>query len=250
MGLVVGTIVKGCESMKNRTILLVVLLLALSACTAEPETIFETVIQEATVEVLQTVQVEVTRQVEVTVEVTREVEVTKEVPVEVTRLVEVVVTATPEPTPTPTPTNTPAPTHAAQPAAAADAAPATPTDVAGRLLQASYTLRDSINGFRDGFAAGNCYEVVNHQDVFLASPSFDVSSTSQDVQWAYGHYQASLELAKDAALGIGQGCRDAIASQTRFSITGMNYNDIRGKLDRALEEVNLGISVLESLTGG
>jgi hypothetical protein len=56
--------------------------------------------------------------------------------------------------------------------------------VASLLLQASYTLRDSINGFRDGFAAGNCYEVVNHQDVFLASPSFDVSSSALEVQSA------------------------------------------------------------------
>jgi hypothetical protein len=237
---------------KGKLILFVVLLLALGACTAEPETIVETVIQEATVEVYQTVEVEVTRQVEVPVEVTRQVEVTKEVPVEVTRIVEVVVTATPEPTPTPTPTNTPAPTQdapVAQAAEAAEAPAAEPpaSDAASGLLQASYTLRSSINGFRDGLAAGNCYEVVKHQDVFLASPSFDVAGTPSDVQWAYGHYQEALALAKDAALGIGQGCRDAIATQTRFSITGLNYQDIRRKLDRALEALNPGIETLESL---
>jgi hypothetical protein len=121
--------------------------------------------------------------------------------------------------------------------------------VAERLLQASYALRDSINGFRDGLAAGDCYEVVRHQDVFLASPSFDVSGVASEVQWAYGHYQEALALAKDAALGIGQGCRDAIATQTGFSITGLNYQDIRGKLDRALEALNPGIDALESLAG-
>ncbi|UCG23818.1 MAG: hypothetical protein JSW55_17040 [Chloroflexota bacterium] len=232
--------------MKYKTVLFIALLLALGACTAEPQTIVETVVQEATVEVLQTVEVEVTRQVEVIVEVTRLVEVTKEVPVEVTKIVEVVITATPEPTPT----NTPAPTQAAEEAAApaADSESAPPTDVAGRLLQASYTLRDSINGFRDGFSAGNCYEVVNHQDVFLASPSFDVTGSASEVQMAYGQYQAALEFAKDAALGIGQGCRDAIASQSRFSITGLNYNDILGKLDRALNAVNPGIEALEGLS--
>lgn len=238
--------------MKGKLILFVALLLVLGACAAEPETIVETVIQEATVEVLQTVEVEVTRQVEVTTEVTRQVEVmvevTKEVPVEVTRIVEVVVTATPEPSPTPTPTNTPAPIQEAQAVDAPEAEPPA-TDVAGRLLLASYTLRDSINGFRDGFAAGNCYDIVNHQDVFLASPSFDVAGTPDEVQWAYGHYQEALALAKDAALGIGQGCRDAIATQTRFSITGLNYQDIRGKLDRALEALNPAIDILESLPG-
>lgn len=121
--------------------------------------------------------------------------------------------------------------------------------MASLLLQASYTLRDSINGFRDGFAAGNCYEVVNHQDRFPASPSFDVSSSAPEVQSAYASYQASLELAKDAALGIGQGCRDAIATQTSFSITGLNYQDIRGKLDRALNELNPGIEALELFLG-
>lgn len=233
--------------MKGKFILFVALLLALSACAAEPETIVETVIQEATVEVLRTVEVEVTRQVEVTVEVTRQVEVTKEVPVEATRIVEVVVTATPEPTPTPEPTATPEPVQATQPAADSAADPPPASGVAASLLQASYVLRDSINGFRDGFAAGNCFEIVKHQDVFLASPGFDVSGTSSEVQWAYGHYQAALELAKDAALGIGQGCRDAIATQTSFSITGLNATDIRGKLDRALEALNPGIEALESL---
>lgn len=233
--------------MKGRLILFVALLLILGACTAEPETIVETVVQEATVEVFQTVEVEVTRQVEVTVEVTRQVEVTKEVPLEVTRIVEVVVTATPEPSPTPTPTNTPAQTQVAQPAEAEASVPPA-SGVAGQLLQASYTLRDSINGFRDGLAAGNCYEVVKHQDVFLASPGFDVAATPSEVQWAYGHYQEALALAKDAALGIGQGCRQAIETQTRFSITGLNYQDIRRKLDRALAALNPGIDILESLT--
>lgn len=235
--------------MRGKLVLFVVLSLALGACAAEPETIVETVIQEATVEVLQTVEVEVTRQVEVSVEVTRQVEVTKEVPVEVTRIVEVVVTATPEPSPTPTPTNTPAPAQAAQAAEIAEAPTVEPpaSDVTTLLLQASYTLRSSIDGFRDGLAAGNCHEVVKHQDVFLASPSFDVAGTPLDVQWAYGHYQEALALAKDAALGISQGCRDAIATQTRFSITGLNYQDIRGKLERALEALNPGITTLESL---
>jgi hypothetical protein len=233
---------------KGKSILFLVLLMALGACTAEPETIIETVVQEATVEVLQTVEVEVTRQLEVTVEVTRQVEVVKEVPVEVTRIVEVVVTATPEPTPTPTPTNTPAPVQSAQAGATSAPAPSA-SGVADQLLQASYTLRDSINGFRDGFAAGNCYEIVRHQDVFLASPSFDVSGAASEVQWAYGHYQDALALAKDAALGIGQGCRDAIETQTSFSITGLNYQDIRGKLDRALNALNPAIDVLESLPG-
>ena len=241
--------------MKGKLILLAVLLLALGACTAEPETIVETVIQEATVEVPQTVEVEVTRQVEVTVEVTREVEVevTKEVPVEVTRIVEVMVTATPEPTSEPTPTNTPEPIQATEPAtepAAAPAAEPSPepaSDLVSSLLQASYTLRDSINGFRDGLAGGNCHEVVKHQDVFLASPRFDVSAAPSEVQWAYGHYLASLDLAKDAALGIGDGCRNAIETQTRFTITGLNYQDIRSKLERAMSELNDAVNILESL---
>ena len=234
--------------MKGKLILFVALLLALGACTAEPETIVVTVIQETTVEVRQTVEVEVTRQVEVTVEVTRQVEVTKEVPVEVTKIVEMVVTATPEPTPTPEPTSTPAPVQATQPAAAPAAAPPA-SGVTGGLLQASYALRDSINGFRDGFAAGNCYDLVNHQDIFLNSPGFDVSGAASEVQWAYGQYQAALDLAKDAALGIGQGCREAIATQTNFSITGLNAGDIRGKLDRAMNALNPAIETMESLSG-
>lgn len=234
--------------MKRKLMLLAALLFILSACGAEPETIVETVVHEATVEVLQTVEVEVTRQVEVTVEVTRQVEVTKEVPVEVTRIVEVLVTPTPEPSPTPMPTDAPVPTQVAQAAEAPEAVPPA-SDVAGQLLQASYVLHASINGFRDGLAAGNCYEVVKHQDVFFASPDFDTTGTADEVQWAYGHYQEALALAKDAALGIGQGCRDAIATQTRFSITGLNYSDIRGKLDRALKALDPGIVTLESLSG-
>lgn len=233
--------------MKGKSILLIIaIVLALNACTAEPETIVETVVQEATIEVLQTV--EVTRQVEVTVEVTRQVEVTKEVPVEVTRLVEVVITATPEPTPEPTPTNTLVAVEADQPAATpvAEASPSPESDVTVLLLQASLALQEHIYNFRDhGMATGNCEVVVENQDNFLAAPSFDVSRASDEVKWAYDHYQAALELAKDAALGISEGCRNAIANQTSFSITGFNYNDIRGKLDRALEEVKLGIDFLQ-----
>ena len=47
---------------------------------------------------------------------------------------------------------------------------------------------------------------------------------------------------------IGQGCREAIANQTSFSITQMNYLDIAGKLDRGLQTLNPAIEVLESLT--
>jgi hypothetical protein len=224
----------------------------LSACATEPETIVETVIHEATVEVLQTV--EVTRQVEVPVEVTRLIDVTKEVQVEVTRIVEVVITATPEPTPEPTqeptPTNTLVSVEAAQPAATpvADALPSPASDVASSLLQASRSLREHIYSFRDnGLGSGDCYVIVENQDNFLAAPSFDVSGASSEVQSAYGHYLSALDLAKDAALGIGQGCRDAITNQKGFSITGLNYNDMRGKLDRALEELAPAIEVLESL---
>lgn len=233
--------------MKGKSILIIVaIVLALSACAAEPETIIETVVQEATVEVLQTV--EVTRQVEVTVEVTRQVEVTKEVPVEVTRLVEVVITATPESTQEPIPTNTLVSEVAAQPAItpAPEASPTPESDVTVLLLQASKSLQEHIYNFRDhGMATGNCDVVVENQDNFLAAPSFDVSGASDEVRWAYDHYLAALELAKDAALGISEGCRNAIATQTSFSITGFNYNDIQGKLDRAIEEVKLGIDLLE-----
>lgn len=233
--------------MKGKNILLIVaLVLALCACAAEPEPIIETVVHEATVEVLQTV--EVTRQVEVTVEVIRQVEVTKEVPVEVTRIVEVEITATPEPTPEPTPTNTPAAVVLSQPVATsvAEASPSPESDVTILLLQASLALQEHIYNFRDhGMATGNCDVVVENQDNFLAAPSFDVSGASDEVKWAYSHYLAALELAKDAALGISEGCREAIANQTSFSITGFNYNDIQGKLDRALEEVKLGIGFLE-----
>jgi hypothetical protein len=204
--------------------LIVTLALALSACATEPETIVETVVQETTVEVPQTV--------------------------EVTKIVEVEITSTPEPTPEPTPTNTLVASEADQPAAppAVEASPSSASDVTVLLLQASMALREHVTNFRDhGMATGNCNVVIENQDNFLAAPSFDVSGAPDEVQLAYGHYLAALELAKDAALGISQGCRDAIANQTKFTITGMNYNDIRGKLDRALEEVGLGIDFLEPL---
>ena len=236
--------------MKGKNILLIVILvLASSACAAEPETIIETVIHEATIEVLQTV--EVTRQVEVPVDVTRQVEVTKEVPVEVTRIVEIVITATPQPTPEPTPepapTNTPAVVEAAQPAA--EALPPPSSDVTVLLLQASRALHEQMLNFRDhGMGAGNCYVIVENQDNFLAAPTFDLSGASPEARTAYNHYLSAVELAKDAALGISQGCRDAIANQSSFQITGLNYNDIRDKLERGLAELDQGINILEPLS--
>ena len=234
--------------MKIRTSFLSLALLFLSACAAEPETVIQTVVHEATVEIPQTV--EVTRQVEVTQEVTRlvevEVEVTNEIPVEVTRLVEVVVTATPEPTATPTPeppaTNTPEPV-------VVDTTPAPPSGTAGSLLQASNTLLTAIVAFRDGLGGGNCHEVVRTQDIFLTSPSFDVAGTPDEVQWSYGHYQSALALALDGALGIGDGCRNALETGQPFSITHLNYRDIMGKLDRAEQELRPAINILESLIG-
>jgi len=239
--------------MKFKTVLLIVLFMILSACAAEPETVIETVVHESTVEIPQTV--EVTRKVEVTVEVTRLVEVTHEVPVDVTRIVEVVITATPEPTheptPEPTATSTPVPVIDALPAPDISqvTSQATAPGVTGALLLASRNLRDSINSFRDGFAGGNCEEVVRNHDLILASPGFDVSGTPSEVQWSYGHYQVAVELAKDAALGIAQGCRDALANQTNFSITHLNSLDIQRKLSRALEELHPAIEILESLVG-
>ncbi len=221
-----------------------ILLLFAVSCSAEPEVVVESVFVEETVEV--PVTVEVTRQVEMTVEVTRHVEVTREVPVEVTRIEEVVITATPSSTPEPTATHTPTPVPTTLPPA--DTVPAAPFGVAGRLLQASLDLRVSIIGFRDGLGGGNCEEVVRHHDYLLAAPSFDVSGASAEVQWAYSQYQVSLEFALDAALGIGQGCREALANQTSFSITQLNYKDIAGKLDRGLQTLNPAIEFLESLT--
>jgi hypothetical protein len=236
--------------MKRKSIFLIgVILLTLSACQGEPETIIETVVHEVTVEVPQTV--EVTRQVEVEVEVTRQVEVTEEVTVEVTRIVEVEVTATPSPTPEPTPEPTSIPTTA--PAAVVpttEAGPPPPSGVAASLLQASYDLRTQLYRFRDdGMNAGNCFVIVESDDYFNSRPGFDVSGSSNEVQTAYSFYQEGLAIAKDASLGISQGCRDAIASGDRFSITYGNLIDITGKASTAVGRLDTAIGILEPLVG-
>ncbi len=106
-----------------------------------------------------------------------------------------------------------------------------------------------ISSFREqGLEPGDCNVIVRNQDNFLAAPSFDVSGASPEVQGAYGQYLAALDLAKDAALGIGQGCREAIANQSGFTITMLNYNDISGKLERALASLDNGINILESFS--
>lgn len=116
----------------KRNLFFILMILALAACSGEPEVVRETVIAELPVTMV------VTREVAVqeTVEVTREVQVTREV--EVTRVVERAVTVTPTatpvntPTPSSTPTITPMPTATPIPSA-------TPTATATPDLAATAT---------------------------------------------------------------------------------------------------------------
>lgn len=230
--------------MKGKVIFLIcAVVLVLSACQAEPETIVETVVHEVTVAVPQTV--EVTREVEVEVEVTRQVEVIQEATVEVTRIVEVEVMVTPSPAPEPTATST------TSPAAAVPNPPAGPppvTNVTASLLQASYDLRTQLYRFRDnGMSSADCNVIVESDDYFNSRPELDVSGSATDVQTAYNLYREALAIARDASLGISQGCRDAIANGTSFSITHLNYMDINGKASHAIRKLDSGIGILEPL---
>ena len=153
------------------------LLLVMTACSSEPETITvrETVIAEVPVTVIVTAQVIV----ENTVEVTREIpiEVTREFAVEVTRIIEIPVTVTPTftpvntptpsntPTVTPTPSNTPTPTPSNTPTPTPNLALTATSQAYGALVTPKgngfYTVGTEIlpGKWRSSGSGDGCYWV-------------------------------------------------------------------------------------------
>ena len=230
-------------------LVLFVFLFLVVSCSAEPETVIETVVHEATVEV------EVTRLIEKEVEVTREVEITREVevPVEVTRIVEIesVVTATPEPTVEPTPEPTVTATVAA--AEAPDQLPATPKpvqDMAAALLVQMTTTRGhmlSFGGQIDSALGGGpfyCVDSVNLYDAVVSAPTMDVSAASPEVQNAYGHYRASIDVFRDGAGDMAGNCREAISGNEGTTIGYHQWAMARQKVNEAIDVLSPGIKIL------
>jgi hypothetical protein len=229
---------EGSTMRKAVSIVILVCVLWTVACSAEPETVIETVIHESTVEVPQTV--EVTRQVEVTVEVTRQVEVTQEVEVEVTRIMEVVITATLEPTPEPTATNTPAPVVSKQPVVT----PAPEADIETRLLDAMISLRNKLQGFGGYIDAAlrgspfSCEEILARHDTILNTPTFDMSGASFDVQSDYGSFRAAVDLFANGTRDMIENCRQAINNQTSTTIPPIQWTLARSEVDTAISTLN------------
>jgi len=233
--------------MKTKTILAGLLILVSAACSSEPEPVIETVVYEQTVVVPQTV--EVTRQVDVTVEVTRLVEVIQEQEVEVTRIKEVIVTATPEPTAEPTATDTPGPTNTPRPVAT----PTPAADLKEQLYEAMIALRGELQGFGGYIDAAlrgspfSCVEVVARYDSILNAPTFDVSGTSLDIQYAYGSYRAAVEQFANGTFDMVENCRQAIANQTGASIPALQWTIARTEVNKAINIVNVPIEDFEGV---
>jgi hypothetical protein len=224
------------------SLILIVLLAFVTACTAEPETVVQTVVSEVTVEI------EITRVVEVTSEVTREVEITREVPVEVTRIVEVerVITATPKPTPEPT--ATPEPTNTPQPVQAAAQPTAVPQDVGTELIDTMFTLRgfmQSYGGMIDSAVRGDsfsCWDAVNLYDTIVAAPTFNVSGSNLEVQSAYGSYRASVDVFADGVWDLANNCRELLSSpENSTTIPAIQWTLARDKIDEAIHILSLVI---------
>lgn len=225
---------------------LLILIFLVSACTAEPETIIQTVVHETTVEVPVTVEIEITREVEmpVTVEVTHEVEVTREV----TRIVEQVVTVTPKPTPEPTAEAAATPAPADTQVAAPAAAPAPATDLADTLLETAYTVRGEMQSFGGQVDAGlngsafYCDEAVYRYDFIGAAPTYDVSGSSPEVQTAYGQYRAGIDLFASGTWDLTNNCREFLDNPDGGgSIPWIQWSVARQNLDKAVGLVSQAI---------
>ncbi|MCB8944583.1 MAG: hypothetical protein H6658_12605 [Ardenticatenaceae bacterium] len=246
--------------------LFLLLFLLLVAC-ANPEAI-ETAVQqtlaaqtpvveqvEATVimEVPVTVEVVVTEAVIQEVEVTREVVVEVEVAVEVTRIVEQVVTATPEPTepptavPTAVPTNTPAPQTA-------NPQPTTPpvSSIEEQVVTAMRLTHDrmlSFGGMIDtalGMGFIDCNEVVNTYDAIVLAPTFDVSGTSQLIQYGYGAYREAIQVFSVGAWDMTQNCRDFLANPGGGGIPSQQWGAARQNVNNATDILSPALDAVES----
>ena len=255
--------------MKMKVLLTLILFIVVTACTAEPETIVQTVVVESTVEVPVTVevttQVEVTRQVEVTVETVREVEVTREVALEVTRLVETVVTATPIPTEevaaqspaAQSPAATAAPANAASQSEAP--APAPVGGVAASLLQSTQAAAENVGQITDhlnhacrtGMSSGlgklNCGELVRLSDAVVNAPTYNVSGSAQAVQEAYGQYRWAIDTfaASETLLLVGE-CRTSHAGEAETEISSTTGCSLGSQQREPRNALNTAVNTLQS----
>lgn len=205
-------------------------LLILSACSAEPETIIETVVVEYTREV--PVTVEVTRRVESTIEVIQEIEVTRELPVEVTRLVEIVVTATPEPTPEPTLEPTAALAPDTGPSAAATSVPPQDIDLTSILFDATHQVTEQCGVITDmfrnvctqgsfnssGTAPIQCSRLVENYEAIRDAPVFNVSEENQELLNVYSLYRAAVEASTERLAILYEECRTQHAGEAETTI--------------------------------
>ena len=235
----------------KHTIYIVMILGAmfLVACTPEPVEVTRVVEVEKPVEVTREVEitriVEVENPVEVTREVKIEVEVTREI--EVTRLVEVEVTAVPTETPTPLPTNTPAPASPSSlPPTEAPSA-----SVEEELLQAMTAARNDMSSYGGLIDAAlrtgviSCQDVVDTYDRVAFAPTFDVSAASDEAQYAYGVYRASIDVFTNGARDMTENCREFLANpQSGGGIGRQQWGLARQEVNTAVDTIHPGIQAL------
>jgi hypothetical protein len=224
--------------MKKAMVALCVLL-ALAACSSEPETVEVTRLVEVPVEVTRQVEVtvEVTHIVEVQSEVTRLVEATRlvEVPIEVTRVVtiEEVVTATPRPTPT-------IGTQVSDPAVSNPVS----------LIVAIESVRDDLvefAGMMDSEGSWSASRIVELYDRIAAAPEFGVAGMSPVEQNAYNNYRSAVANFTLSTRDLAQHARDFLASgEEGSSIPFQQWGPARQAINSALDLLHQALQTLEA----
>lgn len=232
--------------MNSKFSILLLGLLFVVACAAEPVEVTRVVENEVEVTRL----VEVTREVEQEVEVTREVEVPVEITleVEVTRIVEVEVEVTAIPTeiPTPLPTNTPLP-----PSSQDNSPPPTQqASIEEALLNTMVQARTnmlSLGGMIDAALRSggiSCQAVVDTYDSVVLAPTFDVSNQSPVVQNAYASFRAAIDVFGNGVRDMAENCRAAITGNTGTTIGSQQWGLARQQINSAVDIIHPAIQSL------
>jgi hypothetical protein len=90
-----------------------------------------------------------------------------------------------------------------------------------------------------------CTPSVKLYDAIVGSPTFDVSSSNEVVQWAYSRYQEAVNTYSDPARGLAEQCRNWLAGEAKDEITAQGWTRARKGVSDALAILIPAIERLE-----
>ena len=91
----------------------------------------------------------------------------------------------------------------------------------------------------------SCQEVVDRFDSIVASPTYNVSGSNDNIQSAYNQYRQAISTFSQGAKDMAQNCRDYLADPRPGSIPFQQWGVARQRVNDAVTILNSAIPLVQ-----